>query len=111
MLQTRQREEFDPKELSYAGIAMDALPVMCVSIVVIIMIFVDCGLWSFLQKKSGKSKSGGDNASTSLTQVLPVEESEVAVDRSGNKIVAGKQSDVDDADIVKNWGKQSSVNF
>ena len=107
MLQTRQREEFDPKELSYTGIAMDALPVMCVSIVVIIMIFVDCGLWSFLQKKSGKSKSGGDNASTSLTQVLPVEESEVAVDRSGNKIVVVKQSDVDDAGILKNWGKKT----
>merc|ERR1712086_962185 len=87
MLQTQRREEFDPEELSYAGIAMDALPVICVSIVVIIMIFVDCGLWSFLQKKSGKSKSGGDNASTSSTQVVPVEESEVAVDRSGNKIV------------------------
>ena len=52
-----------------------------------------------------------ETGSTSSTQVLPVEESAVAVDRSGNKIVAGKQSDVDDADIVKNWGKQSSVNF
>jgi len=48
MLQARQREEFDPKELSYAGIAMDALPVMCVSIVVAIMdlLTVDCGIFS-----------------------------------------------------------------
>ena len=103
----RRRDEFDPEELSYASVAMDALPVICVSTVVGIMIFADCGLWNFLRRKSGKSKSGGDNASTLSTQVLPVEESEVAVDRSGNKIVVVKQSDVDDAGILKNWGKKT----
>ena len=70
MLQAQRREEFNPKELSYAGIAMDALPVMCVSIVVVIMIFADCGLWNFLRRKRGES--GGGKTSTSSTQVLPV---------------------------------------
>ena len=39
----RRRDEFDPEELSYASVAMDALPVICVSTVVGIMIFVDSG--------------------------------------------------------------------
>ena len=102
MLQARQREEFDPKDLSYAGIAMDSLPIMCVSIVVLIMIFVDCGLWNFIR---GKSKSDGGKTSTSSTQVLPVEESEVAVNLPGKKKVMVKQSDVNDAESFKNWGK------
>ena len=104
MLQTRQREEFDPEELSYAGMAMDALPVMCVSVVVVIMVFVDCGLWNFLRRKRGKSNIRGGNSGTSSTQVLPVKESEMAVDGPGNKVVM-KQSDVDDAESLKNWGK------
>ena len=69
MLQSRQREEFDSEELSYAGIAMDALPVMCVCVVVTIMVFVDCGLWNFLRRKNG-TRSG--KTRTSPTQVLPV---------------------------------------
>ena len=100
MLQARQREEFNPKELSYAGIAMDALPVMCVSIVVVIMIFVDCGLWNFLRRKSGSGKT-----STSPTQVLPVGGSEVAVNLPGKTKVMVKQSDVNDTEILKNWGE------
>ena len=50
MLQTQRREEFDSEELSYASIAMDALPVICVSIVVIIMIFVDFGIFKTYHK-------------------------------------------------------------
>jgi len=128
MLQARQREEFDPEELSYAGIAMDALPVMCVSIVVVIMVFVDCGLWNFLRRKRGKSsKLRGGNSGTSSTQVLPieelkvavdgpgkkkvmVEESEMAVDGPGEKKVVVKQVDIDDVESFKNWGKQSIGN-
>ena len=68
MLQARQREEFDPKELSYAGITMDVLPILCVSTVIVIVILIDCGLW----KMCRKSKSGGGNASMSSTQVLPI---------------------------------------
>ena len=70
MLQSRQREEFDPEELNYAGIAMDALPIICVSMIVAIVIFVDCGLWNFLRRKRGKS--GGEKTRMSSTQVLPV---------------------------------------
>ena len=104
----RRRDEFDPEELSYASVAMDALPVICVSTVVGIMIFFDCGLWNFLRRKRGKESSSDDGkTSTSLTQVLPVEESEVPVDRSGNKIVVVKQSNVDDAEMLKNWGKKT----
>ena len=72
MLQAQRREEFDPEELSYAGIAMDALPVMCVSIVVAIMIFVDCGLWNCLRKKRGSVGKKSASANTSLTQVQPI---------------------------------------
>ena len=69
MLQSQRRKEFDPEELRYASIAMDALPVMCVSIVILIMVFVDCGLWNFLRRKNG-TRSG--KTRTSPTQVLPV---------------------------------------
>ena len=69
MLQTQRREEFDPTELSYAGILMDALPILCVSTVIAIMIFVDCGLWNMCRKRRGKSNSGGRTGSTS--KVLP----------------------------------------
>ena len=72
MLQSRQREEFDSEELSYAGIAMDALPVVCVCVVVTIMSFVDCGLWNFLLRGKVESDSGGGKTSTASTQVLPV---------------------------------------
>ena len=106
MLQARQREEFDPEELSYASVAMDALPVMCVSIVVIIMVFVDCGLWNFLRRKRGKSsKLRGGNSGTSPTQVLPIEELKVAVDGPGKKKVVVKQGDIDNAESFRNWGK------
>ena len=72
MLQSQRREEFDPKELSYASIAMDALPIVCVSTVLSIMVFVDCGLWNFLLRGKVESDSGGGKTSTASTQVLPV---------------------------------------
>ena len=73
MLQSQQqREEFDPKELSYyAGIALATLPVMCISIVVVIMIFVvvNCRLWNFLQGMRERASKEGVKASTLMTQV------------------------------------------
>ena len=71
MMQTRQRQEFDPTELSYAGITMDALPILCISTVIVIIIFADCGLWNMLmcRKKKRKSNSGGGTGSSS--KVLP----------------------------------------
>ena len=107
MLQTRQREEFDPEELSYAGMAMDALPVMCVSIVVVIMVFVDCGLWNFLRRKRGKSNIRGGNSGTSSTQVLPVEESEMA-DNSKSSTKVLPMTNGDNADL-RTWDGEAST--
>ena len=84
MLQTRQREEFDPEELSYAGFAMDALPVLCVSIVVFIMIFFDCGLWNFFQRKRGRVSKEDAKVHTSLTQVKPINSVEESVEDGNN---------------------------
>ena len=56
-------------------------------------------------KRGEKSSSDGGKTSTSLTQVLPVEELEVAVDEQEEKKVVVKQSDVNDAESFKNWGK------
>ena len=91
MLQSRQREEFNLKELRYVGIAMDVLPIMCVSIVVVIMIFVDCGLWNFLRRKSGGASKMEAKSSTSLTQVKPINS-----DEKGNNgpLDAGEMQDL-----------------
>ena len=84
MLQAQRREEFDPEELSYAGFAMDALPVLCVSIVVFIMIFFDCGLWNFFQRKRGRVSKEDAKVHTSLTQVKPINSVEESVEDGNN---------------------------
>jgi hypothetical protein len=74
MLQEQRREEYDSNELEYANTALNILPIACVSIVVLIMVFVDCGLWNCIRGKKGlkdgKGKGKGNNGS--LTQVQPV---------------------------------------
>ena len=67
MLQEQRREEYDSNELDYANTALNILPIACVSIVVLIMIFVDCGLWNCIRGRKGlkDGKRGGE------TKVLP----------------------------------------
>ena len=73
MLKVRQRSEYDSDELNYADTAMDVLPIACVAIVVVIMIFVDCGLWKYMRgKKSSKRVLKKDESTGSLTQVRPI---------------------------------------
>ena len=51
------RSPKDAQQLDYANGAMTVLPILCISTVVLIMVFVDCGLWNCLRcKKSGKTK-------------------------------------------------------
>ena len=54
-----------------------------------------------------ESSSDGGKTNTPSTQVLPVEELEVAVDEQGEKKVVVKQSDADDAGFLKNWGEKN----
>ena len=91
MLQTEMLKRGGSKKaannLYYADIAMDTLPVACVSIVVLIMIFVDCGLWNYMKCKKknqddGKKSSKGNG---SLTQVQPITVSGDEVDNNNKK--------------------------
>jgi hypothetical protein len=70
MLQDEVRKSSDKNanKLNYADTAMNILPIACVSIVVLIMIFVDCGLWNYMRWK----KKNQDNGNGSLTQVKPI---------------------------------------
>ena len=75
MLQEQRRKEYDVSELHYADTAMNVLPIACVAIVVVIMIFVDCGLWNCMSGKKRKRsgvKNGGKKKESSITQVQPV---------------------------------------
>merc|ERR1712166_993077 len=75
MLQEQRRKEYDVSELNYADTAMNVLPIACVAIVVVIMIFVDCGLWNCMSGKKRKRsgvKNGGKTKESSITQVQPV---------------------------------------
>ena len=78
MLQTeilkRGGSKVAANKLYYADIAMDTLPVACVSIVVLIMIFVDCGLWNYMKckKKNQDDVKKGSKGNGSLTQVQPI---------------------------------------
>ena len=76
MLQSQRREEFDREELSYAGIAMDVLPIVCVSTVIVIMIFVDCGLANHIHatrcgKRSSSRRRGDGGGRKKKTHVVP----------------------------------------
>ena len=99
MLKVRQRLEYDPNELDYADTAMNILPIACVSIVVLIMVFVDCGLWNCIRGKKGlkdgKGKGKGNNGS--LTQVQPVNVEE-------NQRQQSELEKVEDNNNVKHWG-------
>ena len=93
MLKVRQRSEYDLNELNYADTAMNVLPIACVAIVVVIMIFVDCGLWNYMRgKERNRSgvKNGGKKKESSITQVQPVNDD-------------GCNRSTDKANEVKNW--------
>ena len=97
MLKVRQRLEYDPNELDYADTAMDVLPIACVSIVVLIMIFVDCGLWNCIRGRKGlKDGKGEGKGNGSLTQVQPVNTEE-------NQGQQSELEKVDDNNKVKQW--------
>ena len=97
MLQEQRREEYDSNELDYANTALNILPIACVSIVVLIMVFVDCGLWNCIRGKKGlkdgKRESKGNG---SLTQVQPVNVEE-------NQRQQSELEKVEDNN-VKHWG-------
>ena len=97
MLKVRQRLEYDSNELYYADTAMDVLPIACVSIVVLIMIFVDCGLWNCIRGRKGlKDGKGEGKGNGSLTQVQPVNTEE-------NQGQQSELEKVDDNNKVKQW--------
>ena len=79
MLKVRQRSEYDLNELNYADTAMDVLPIACVAIVVVIMIFVDCGLWNRICKRNRA------NGNINTTQVKPIESTEDGEVALGNE--------------------------
>ena len=108
MIQEQQRDEFDPDELSYAATAMDILPVACVSVVVLIMIFVDCGLLKFLRGKKGVTGGKTDGKKKgSLTQVQPVKKKDESNINQFEKTKTMKQQRTvleGEEDIaLKNW--------
>ena len=93
MLQEQRRKEYDVSELNYADTAMNVLPIACVAIVVVIMIFVDCGLWNCMSGKKRKRsgvKNGGKTKESSITQVQPVNDD-------------GCNSSTDEANSLKSW--------
>ena len=52
------RSKEDANELDYANGAMTVLPILCISTVVLIIVFVDCGLWNCMRgKKRGETKA------------------------------------------------------
>jgi len=98
MLQARQRLEYDPNELDYANYALNIFPIACVSIVVLIMVFVDCGLWNCIRGKKGlKDGKKGGKGNGSLTQVQPVNTEE-------NQGQQSELEKVEDNNKVKHWG-------
>ena len=75
MLKEQRRKEYDSDELNYADTAMDVLPIACVAIVVVIMIFVDCGIWNCMRgKKCSKRVQKKGESTGALTQVRPIED-------------------------------------
>lgn len=102
MLKDRQRDEYDANELNYADTAMNCLPIACVAIVVLIMIFVDCGILKYVRGKK-KKQNDGNESNGSLTQVLPIAGSgdgQVETEAVQNN---GKKKNENAGDI-KSWG-------
>ena len=76
---------------------MDVLPIACVSIVVLIMVFVDCGLWNCIKGRKGlKDGKGEGKGNGSLTQVQPVNTEE-------NRGQQSELEKIDDNNKVKQW--------
>ena len=83
--------------LDYANAALNIFPIAFVSIVVLIMIFVDCGLWNCIRGKKGlKDGKKGGKGNGSLTQVQPVN----TEDNQGQQSELEK---VEDNNKVKHW--------
>ena len=108
----RRRDEFDPEELSYASVAMDALPVICVSTVVGIMIFVDCGLWNFLRRKRAGEAASKDHGiftreDAAQRSAQRSEEASKELELTRNKYGASSNEYKEKLKDVKNWNLQT----
>ena len=68
-VEVRKSSLEDAKKLEYVDGIMSAVPIVCVTVVVLIMIFVDCGLWNCMLCKKGRKRKG----SPSLDQVMPID--------------------------------------
>ena len=110
MLRTqRRRDEFDPEELSYANVAMAALPVICVSTVIGIMIFVDGGLWNFLRrKKTGEAASKDQGVFTREDAAQRSEEAAKELELTRRKFDASSKEYKEKLKNVKNWNSQTT---
>ena len=96
-VEVRHRSEASADELYYADAAMNCLPIACVAIVVLIMIFVECGILKYMRGKK-KKQNDGNESNGSLTQVLPiVGPGDEAVQNNEKK---KKKNDGD----IKSWG-------
>ena len=63
----------DEKELHRIGVVLAGISIFCITIVVAIMIFVDCGLWNCMRCQKCSKRVQKKNESTgSLTQVRPI---------------------------------------
>ena len=101
-VEVRHRSEASADELYYADAAMNCLPIACVAIVVLIMIFVECGILKYMRGKK-KKQNDGNESNGSLTQVLPIAGSgdgQVETEAVQNN---GKKKNENDGDI-KSWG-------
>jgi len=54
-----ESEQDDRVNMSYIGVALDTLPLVCVGVVVGIVIVLDCGVYACCCKKKGKKKGKG----------------------------------------------------
>ena len=52
-------EQDDTVNMSYIGVALDTLPLVCVGVVIGIIIMMDCGVYACCCKKKGKKKEKG----------------------------------------------------
>ena len=52
-------EQDDRVNMSYIGVALDTLPLVCVGVVVGIVVVMDCGVYACCCKKKGKEKERG----------------------------------------------------
>ena len=114
MLQDQRRKEFDPNELKYADVAMNVLPIACVTIVVLIMVFVDCGVWNCIKGRKDSSEKIQKNSKSNkaLTQVQPIQsddnENEKKTNDTNNTKTDQKKKqqtaiEVEENLAVKNW--------